>query len=272
MELTGELELDRATRWPRVAWGVSPLGDVGQRGWSSWAQWECPGALRLVVALFLWAPGGGPRCFMNLGLRMHVLPPHVLWQPYPPVLQRFSLLKLSVNLQRCNCQRVTPLSPPPPVTSSVTSEASHLTSTCSGFISPPGATRLAPLHFVGCRYREAFYKYETELGLPVWKGPPLLSLGPVFTFCFPKSQRKMLCSARKRLPTCGSWPPWKLILCRHDVKAAGGALLLQNGTCQSAQAPLPVHSVNSRPWRWRRSLCCREELLKSCWPKPSQPL
>ena len=30
MELTRELELDRATRGPRVALGVSPLGDVGQ--------------------------------------------------------------------------------------------------------------------------------------------------------------------------------------------------------------------------------------------------
>ena len=81
MELTRELELDRATRGPRVALGVSPLGDVGQRGWSSWAQKECPWVLRLVVASSSELLGGGLRRFMSSRLRMHVLPPHILWQP-----------------------------------------------------------------------------------------------------------------------------------------------------------------------------------------------
>lgn len=109
----------------------------------------------------------------------------------------------AVNLQRCNCQRVIPLSLPPPVTSSVTSEASHLTSTCSGFICPSGQQGSLLYTSRGAGTERRFINTR-QLGLPVWKETSLLCLGPVFTFRFPKSQRKMLCSARKCLLTCGS--------------------------------------------------------------------
>ena len=82
----------------------------------------------------------------------------------------------------------------------------------------------------------------------------------------------MPCAASERLSTYRS-PPVKAHFVWTGCQAAGGALLLQNGMCQSVLRPCsPVCSVNSLVWGWRRCLCGEEGPLNICWPKPSQSL